>query len=276
MNQLGSNVGYEASARIAPVLRVHGDDRARVGALRGGAAHALRERLLGRPLGVEVDREAHVAAGHGRLDVAHGARRLAERVDRHGIDAVRAAQERVVAPLHPALADHVAAVVVVEARILQLLGPDLARAARRCARRACGTGRSAAAPAPPRVRGRSTGSPAGTTSASRRCRSRASRARRDPCAAGGRRAPTAGAAAGRASWPRAAAADGGAPCRARRPGRGRARRRRGCVRARGPCRRGSRRAARAPRPASRGCSPPARRTCACSAPAAPTGAARAA
>ena len=55
--------------------------------------------------------------------MAHGAGRLAERVDGHGVDAVDAAQERVVAALDATLADHVAAVVVVEARILELLGP---------------------------------------------------------------------------------------------------------------------------------------------------------
>ena len=99
--------------------------RAGVGALRGRAAHALGERLLGGALGVEVDRQADVAAGHGRLDVPHRAGRLAEGVDGHGVDAVDAAQERVVAALHAALADHVAALVVVEARVLELLGADL-------------------------------------------------------------------------------------------------------------------------------------------------------
>ena len=57
--------------------------------------------------------------------MAHGARRPAERVDRHRVDAVRAAQECVVAALDAALADHVAAVVVVEARILELPRADL-------------------------------------------------------------------------------------------------------------------------------------------------------
>ena len=123
---VGIERGIRGQRADLAVRRVDRDDGAGVGARRGGAAHALRERLLGRPLGVEVDREAHVAAGHGRLDVPHRAGRLAERVDGHGIDAVGAAQERVVAPLDPALADHVAPVVVVEARILQLLGPDLA------------------------------------------------------------------------------------------------------------------------------------------------------
>ena len=107
--------------------------------------------------------EPHVAPGHGRLEVADRAGRLAERVHRDGVDAVDAAQEGVVAALDAALADHVAAVVVVEARILELLRADLGelpvdvraeRAVRVVAQRHL-RHREA--------RGRSPGSPAGTT-----------------------------------------------------------------------------------------------------------------
>ena len=126
MNQFGSNVGIRGERAHRAGVRIERDDARR---RRRPPRASLRTPLASACSAARWASRSIVRRtlrpGHGRLEVAHGARRLAERVDRDGVDAVDAAQERVVAALDPALADHVAAVVVVEARILELLGADL-------------------------------------------------------------------------------------------------------------------------------------------------------
>ena len=78
-------------------MRVHRDD----------GSIAPVERLLGRTLDVEIDRQAQVFAGHGELLAKH-AELFAVRVHDHVARAVGAAQDRVVGFLHARATDHVA------------------------------------------------------------------------------------------------------------------------------------------------------------------------
>ena len=133
-DRLGELVGVEARVGAEredlAVARVHGDERARLGAVDRGGPDGAAERVVGGALEVEVERQpqplalARLAACHPPAVVA-----VAERVDHDARVAVLAAQVLVVALLDPVGPDPRARLDAAVARQLQLLRRDLARGA---------------------------------------------------------------------------------------------------------------------------------------------------
>ena len=129
-NSLASKLGYEPRARTSPDARVHGHEGARLGTVLARRLDAAPDRVVGRALEPEVEREAQplalagLAARHLAAVVA-----AAERVDDHPRVAVGAAQVLVVALLDAVGADPRAGLDPAVALHLELLGRDLARGA---------------------------------------------------------------------------------------------------------------------------------------------------
>ena len=161
-DRLGELVGVEARVRAEredlAVARVHGHEGARLGPVLARRLDAAPDRVVGRALELEVEREPQplalpgLAARHLAAVVA-----AAERVDDHARVAVGAAQVVVVALLDPVGADPRAGLDPAVALHLELLGRDLARACRTAARPAPRAGSRAGSASRPRPRGTAPG-----------------------------------------------------------------------------------------------------------------------
>ena len=109
-------------------VHVHGDEGAAVRrplAVVVREPHAVRERLLRRPLELVVDREPEAVAGLRHLAELALAGHAPERVDVHAPEAGLSAEVRVVGSLDPGLADPVAGGESPRLSLGQLLGRDL-------------------------------------------------------------------------------------------------------------------------------------------------------